>query len=87
MKKLIDPFTYNLPKIDLHGLDRIAAKIKCEEFINDNIILKNKKLIIVHGIGEGILKKEVHNYLRNNKNVNEYKLNNNNLGETIVTLR
>ena len=87
MFKFIDPFIYNLPSIDLHGLDRVAAKIKVEEFINDNIKLKNKKLIIIHGIGTGILKNEVHKYLKNNKNVLEYKLYYNNPGQTIVTLK
>ena len=84
---MIDPFIYNLPTIDLHGLDRVSARIKVEEFINDNIKLKKKKLIIVHGIGEGILKNEVHKYLKSNKNVLDFKLYYNNVGQTIVVLK
>ena len=83
---MIDPFIYNLPSIDLHGLDRVAAIIKVDEFIKDNIKLKNKKIIIIHGIGSGILKNEVHKYLKKNKNVLDYKLYYNNVGQTIVTL-
>lgn len=86
MKKMIDPFVDFLPKIDLHGMDRVYAKIKVEEFINDNIKLRNKQIVIIHGIGEGILKKEIYNYLKNNKNVLDYKLNGFNVGCTIVTL-
>ncbi len=87
MNKFMDPFTYNLPRIDLHGLDRVAARVKCEEFINDNKKLRNKKIVIIHGMGEGILKKEVHDYLKHNKNVINYSLNYNNIGETIVEIK
>ena len=34
MKKIIDPFIDFLPSIDLHGMDRVCARIKTEEFIN-----------------------------------------------------
>ena len=87
MFKFVDPFIYNLPSIDLHGFDRVSARIKVEEFINDNIKLHNKKLIIIHGRGTGVIKDEVHKCLKNNKNVLEYKLYYNNVGQTIVTLK
>ncbi len=87
MKKMIDPFTYNLPSIDLHGYDRVLARIKTEEFINDNVKLRNKKILIIHGIGEGIVKDEVFNVLKKNKNVDSYKLNGSNIGCTIVNLK
>ena len=45
MKKIIDPFTDFLPKLDLHGMDRVLAKIKVEEFINDNIKLSIFQLV------------------------------------------
>ena len=44
MKKIIDPFIDFLPSIDLHGMDRVCARIKTEEFINDSIKLKNKRV-------------------------------------------
>ena len=47
----------NLPSIDLHGEDRVNALIKVDEFIIESIKLKHKEIIIIHGIGEGILKK------------------------------
>lgn len=76
----------NLPTIDLHGEDRITAVIKTKEFINDNIILKNKLIVVIHGIGEGILKKEIHKYLKTEKKVKEYKLDLFNKGATIIEL-
>lgn len=76
----------NIPSIDLHGLDRDTARVKVLEFINDNKIMKNDIICIVHGIGNGILKNEVHNTLKRSKDVIEYKLFYNNVGCTIVKL-
>lgn len=87
MRKTDDPFLIILPSIDLHGLDRISARVKTEEFITDNLKLKNYEIIIIHGKGEGILKEEVHNYLKNDKRVTEYKTDNFNDGITIVKLK
>ena len=41
----------------------------------------------MHGIGQGILRKCVHSYLKNDKNVLEYKLDFMNPGCTIVKLK
>ena len=80
-------FVDSLPSIDLHGLDRDTARVKVIEFINDNIKMKKDIICIVHGIGSGIVKNEIHNTLKRNKNVIEYKLFFNNIGCTIVKLK
>lgn len=80
-------FIDNLPSIDLHGFDRDIARIKVLEFIKDNKILKNDIICIVHGIGSGILKNEVHKTLKLSKDVIDYKLHFNNIGCTIVKLK
>ena len=80
-------FTDNLPTIDLNGFERDSASVKVIEFINDNKKIKNDIICIVHGRGTGILKNEVHNTLKNNKNVLEYKLFYSNIGCTIVKLK
>lgn len=80
-------FVNDLPSIDLHGLDRDTARVKVLEFINDNKIMKNEIISIVHGIGSGIIKQEVHNTLKRCKNVLDYKLFYNNTGCTIVKLK
>ena len=87
MKKIIDPFTDFLPSIDLHGLDRVLSRIKTEEFINDSVKLRHKKIVIIHGIGEGIVKDEVFKTLKKNKSVESFKLNGLNIGCTIVNLK
>ena len=75
-----------LPSLDLHGFDRDYARIKINEFINDNYKLKNKKVIIIHGNGTGILKKTTQEVLKKNKLVKSCKIDNFNSGTTIVEL-
>lgn len=79
-------FYNNIPSIDLHGETRDSARVLVMEFINDNIKLKNEKVLIIHGIGSGTLKNEVHKNLKINKKVKSYKLDNFNNGCTVVEL-
>ena len=65
-------FLSNIPSIDLHGLNSdMAREIIC----------------IIHGVGSGILKKEVHNTLKKSKSVIDFKLFYNNSGCTIAKLK
>ena len=73
----------NLPQIDLHGYDRDYARI----VINDNYQMKNLKVLIIHGVGTGILRKTTHETLKKNKLVSSFKLDNFNSGTTIVEIR
>ena len=50
-------------------------------------ILKNDIIVIIHGIGNGILKEEVHRVLKRNKLVLDYKIFYNNVGTTIVKVK
>ncbi len=77
----------NLPSIDIHGEDRVGAKIKIEVFIKENYILKNKFLLIIHGKGTGTLKNTTKKVLKENKLVKDYKLDIFNPGVTIVELK
>jgi DNA mismatch repair protein MutS2 len=77
----------NLPTVDLHGLDRTFAVIKVNEFILDNYKLNNKLVILIHGKGNGVLKKEIHKCLKTNKLVIDYKLDLFNEGATIVEIK
>lgn len=87
--KNIDEIIYidNLPTIDLHGFDRMYARLKVSEFINDNLKLKNEFIVVVHGIGSNILKHEIHDLLSKTKNVIDYKIFYNNVGCTVVQLK
>lgn len=75
------------PKLDLHGEVVAMVGALVNEFVHDNKLLKNEYIIIIHGKSTNILTKEVHKILKNNQDVLEYKLNNWNLGETLVRLK
>ena len=77
----------SIRSVDLHGMDRITARITVDEFITDLIRLKEIKGVIIHGIGQGIVKDEVYKCLRKNKNVINFKLNVPNIGSTTVDLK
>ena len=76
----------NLPSLDLHGIDRDYAKILINDFIKDNYNIKNTKVIIIHGIGTGIIRKTTQEVLKRNKLVEEYKIDNFNPGMTVVNI-
>ncbi len=82
-----DIFLERYPQIDLHGDDRETARMRVKDFIEENIILRNEVIVIVHGKGEGILKKVVHELLKDTKSVLEYKTDNFNDGCTVVKLK
>ena len=88
MSRIIrDPFTFRLPHLDIHGETSMTCIAVIKSFINDNIKLKNDKIIIVHGKGLGILKKTTHEYLKRHKNVEKYYIDGLNDGQTIVELK
>lgn len=76
----------SLPRLDLHGENKDSARILVEEFLEYNYMLGQLELVIIHGIGEGILKKEVHKVLKKSKKVVEFGLDMFNPGCTLVRL-
>ena len=76
----------NMPELDLHGETKDSARVLVKEFLNDNYKMKNYEIAIVHGIGTGILKKEVHKVLKESRIVKSYGLDNFNSGCTLVQL-
>lgn len=79
--------TSKSPKIDVHGETYDSVSLILSQFIDDNYKLGNKYIRIVHGIGEGVLKNRIHELLKINKKVEDYYLNNWNIGETIIILK
>jgi DNA mismatch repair protein MutS2 len=76
----------NLPTLDLHAIDRDYARILINDFIRDNYNIKNLKVIIIHGIGTGIIRKTTQEVLKKNKLVEDYKIDNFNPGMTVVNI-
>lgn len=77
----------NLPSLDLHGETKEVTRILVNEFISDNIKMGNHKVFIIHGIGTGTLKKEVHEVLKNDKRIEKFYLDFFNEGCTIVKIK
>lgn len=77
----------NVPTLDLHGMDRVYARLLLKEFLNDNCKMKMERVLIIHGKGLGILKKEVHSVLASDKRVEKYELDLFNDGCTLVKLK
>ncbi len=77
-------FRNSMPQIDLHGEDRIGARIKIKTFLDDNYKLGNKEVAIIHGVGKGILRKEVFDILRREKRIEEFNLDIFNEGCTLA---
>ena len=73
-------------ELDLHGESREIARILIEEFIRDSIKMGEEKVKIIHGIGTGVLKKEVQKVLKNNKNVEKSYIDFFNIGQNKVIL-
>ena len=86
MKKYIDPFTINLPSLDLHGENRQSAIVLIDDFIKDNIKLRNKTIVVIHGKGSFILRNFIHDYLKKDSRVESYNLDIN-TGQTIINLK
>lgn len=80
-------FIERYPKLDLHGYTALEATIAVQDFINDNLKLKNNIIVIIHGIGKDIVRSAVHKALNKNKNVLEFSTYFNNNGCTIVRLK
>ena len=79
-------FYKNVASIDLHGEDRKTAELLVKNFMDDSEKLGYERVIIIHGIGTGILKRQVHEVLKNDKRVERYYIDFFNTGCTIVEL-
>lgn len=87
MSRIInDPFTIRFPRLDIHGETTKTCIAVINSFIKDNLKLKEKNIIIIHGKGTGALRKATHNCLKTNKKVLKYYINGLNDGETIIEL-
>lgn len=88
MSRIInDPFTFHFPHLDIHGETSLTCIAVINSFIKDNIKLKKRTIIIIHGKGSGVLRKATHNHLKHHKNVEKYYIDGMNDGQTIVELK
>lgn len=80
-------FLDRFPTLDLHGYDRETARVAIDDFIRDNLRMKQEICLIIHGIGSGILRKITHETLRKNRSVLQYQIHYFNPGCTIVQIK
>lgn len=80
-------FSSKSPVLNLHGETRDTMVFPLNDFINDNVKLKNEYIGIIHGKSSNILKNQVHALLKQNKNVDSFKVDIFNPGLTIVKLK
>jgi len=62
----------NIPKLDLHGETSDTSRILINEFISDNLKIGNYKIVIVHGIGTGTIKKVTQDVLKRDNRVEKF---------------
>ena len=54
-------------EIDLHGMDRVEAREKIENFIFDSFLNGNRYINIITGKGSGVIRRVVQDYLDDEK--------------------
>ncbi len=78
----------NVPELDLHGETSITVFVPLKGFIYENYCLKNKVIAVIHGHSSFILKNKIHEILKEeNKYVDKYMLDIDNLGRTLIFLK
>ncbi len=75
------------PVLNAHGETRDTIVFVLNDFINDNLKLGIKDIGVIHGWSSYILKDEIHNLLKKNKNVLNYYVDIFNPGVTIIELK
>ena len=79
-------FLDRFPKIDLHGYDRDTARVMVNDFLDEAITMNYSKVVVIHGIGEGIVKAAVHDVLCKRKDIKKYYVASDNVGCTVVEM-
>ncbi len=74
------------PELNIRGYRVDDAIPEIERFVNDGYLFGVKSLKIIHGKGEGILKRAVHEYLKDHPLVKNFRLADEREGSTGVTL-
>jgi DNA mismatch repair protein MutS2 len=72
--------------IDVRGMDSIDAIKAIDKYIDDATISSYKSVMIIHGKGEGILRKQTLEFLKHNPNVRSFRAGGYSEGGTGVTV-
>ncbi len=90
-RKIIRSKSGNIAReVDLRGLNLEEAIVKVEKYLDDACMAGHDEVTIIHGIGTGVLKKGIREWLKNNAHVKamrEGKYGEGGMGVTIVTVK
>ena len=83
----MEAFHSSSPVFNVHGETTDTVVFFLNDFIKDNVKLGNTYVGIIHGRSSNILRNRVHELLRENKDVDSYRLDIWNPGLTIIKLK
>ncbi|WP_437130989.1 endonuclease MutS2 [Peptostreptococcus russellii] len=90
-RKIIRSKSGNVKReVDLRGMNLEEAIIKVEKYLDDACMAGHDEVTIIHGIGTGVLKKGISEWLKTNphvKSMREGKYGEGGIGVTIVTVK
>lgn len=78
--------TAQSPELDLRGMDALEASAVLTIFLDNAFMANLHQVRIIHGKGTGVLRKTVHEELRRNKHVKQFRLGVYGEGEDGVTI-
>ena len=81
-----NPFINILPSLDVHGYTSDMVILPISEFIDDNLKLGQEKLVIIHGVGQGVLSKTINTHFKRDKRIKKMYFYGSNFGMTIIEL-
>ncbi len=84
-RTLANPTAVNV-EINVIGKNADEALIEVQNFIDNAVVNNYEEVKIIHGVGAGILLKVIREYLKNDKNVLEFRRGNYGEGENGVTI-
>ena len=73
-------------KLDLRGKNGEESLFLVEKMIDDAMLSGSKQLVIVHGKGTGRLRQIIHEYLKESKFIDDFRLGAMNEGGSGVTV-
>ena len=63
-----------MKSIDIHGYLRSEGELQLVGFVKESYLNREFFILIIHGVGQGILKEMVHANLKKNKYVEKFEI-------------